>query len=303
LEIALYYILRFVVSRLLPCLSPLPPDPRGFPVVGALPLLGSALHVTLVRMAKRYGPVMHLKMGRFGMVVASTPDDARVFLETLYPYFSNRLAYGGQMLGNKALESWAAVQRNEVDRMSRSIHASGRDVGNKTGDMTTQTSTEARRHPGKTGSSTGPPKFRRHQSTTLRRDTSPTVIFPIKPLRRRGRGGDGEKGDRLALRRKKGKGEGRRRRRKEEESKKRRKREETLLTSKPLTRRGSDQAPVAAWQQPSSELPSLHGSSQALSSHRCMTAAELPSLHSSSQAAIAAWQRPSSHRREEQHRP
>ncbi|URD80050.1 Flavonoid 3'5'-hydroxylase [Musa troglodytarum] len=30
------------------------------------------------------------------------------------------------MLGNKALESWAAVQRNEVDRMSRSIHASGR---------------------------------------------------------------------------------------------------------------------------------------------------------------------------------
>ncbi|CAL9068231.1 flavonoid 3',5'-hydroxylase 1-like [Musa acuminata AAA Group] len=153
--VALYYILRHVVSRLLSCFSPLPPGPRGFPVVGALPLLGSAPHVTLAGMAKRYGPVMHLKMGQFGMVVASTPDAARVFLKTLDPYFSNRpvdaasvrLAYGGQdlvfaeygpkwkllrrlckleMLGNKALESWAAVRRDEVGRMLRSMHASGR---------------------------------------------------------------------------------------------------------------------------------------------------------------------------------
>jgi len=50
----------------------LPPGPRGWPIIGALSLLGSMPHVTLSRMAKKYGPVMHLKMGTKNMVVAST---------------------------------------------------------------------------------------------------------------------------------------------------------------------------------------------------------------------------------------
>ncbi|CAL9108104.1 unnamed protein product [Musa textilis] len=152
--VALFYALRYVVRRLLPR-PVLPPGPRGFPVVGALPLLGSAPHVALARMARRYGPVMHLKMGQFGVVVASTPSAARVFLKTLDPYFSNRpvdaapirLAYEGQdlvfaeygpkwkllrklcnleMLGNKALDAWSGVRRDEVGHMLRSMKASGR---------------------------------------------------------------------------------------------------------------------------------------------------------------------------------
>ncbi|RWW55027.1 hypothetical protein BHE74_00038359 [Ensete ventricosum] len=152
--VALFYALRYVVRRLLPRPA-LPPGPRGFPVVGALPLLGSAPHVALARMAKRYGPIMHLKMGQFSVVVASTPSAARVFLKTLDACFSNRpvdaapirLAYEGQdlvfaeygpkwkllrklcnleMLGNKALDAWSGVRRDEVGHMLRSMKASGR---------------------------------------------------------------------------------------------------------------------------------------------------------------------------------
>nr|AGC74041.1 flavonoid-3',5'-hydroxylase [Strelitzia reginae] len=153
--VALFCILRYIACRLLPRPA-LPPGPRGFPLVGALPLLGSAPHVALARMAKRYGPIMLVKMGQFGVVVASTPDAARVFLKTLDPYFSNRpvdaapirLAYGGQdlvfadygpkwkllrklcsleMLGTRALESWSAVRRDEVGHMLRSMEATGRE--------------------------------------------------------------------------------------------------------------------------------------------------------------------------------
>ena len=75
----------------------LPPGPRGWPIVGALPLMGSMPHVTLSNMAKKYGPVMYLKMGTNNLVVASTPAAARAFLKTLDQNFSNRPPNAGQM--------------------------------------------------------------------------------------------------------------------------------------------------------------------------------------------------------------
>ena len=68
----------------------LPPGPRGLPVIGALPLLGQMPHVALANMARKYGPIVYLKVGTCGMVVASTPDAARAFLKTLDINFSNR---------------------------------------------------------------------------------------------------------------------------------------------------------------------------------------------------------------------
>lgn len=86
----------------------LPPGPKGWPVIGALPLLGTMPHAALAKMAKKYGPVMYLKMGTCDMVVASTPDAARAFLKTLDINFSNRppnagathLAYNAQVAMN-----------------------------------------------------------------------------------------------------------------------------------------------------------------------------------------------------------
>lgn len=129
---------------------PLPPGPKGWPIIGALPLLGSMPHVTLANLAKKYGPVMYLKMGTCDMVVASTPTAARAFLKTLDLNFSNRppnagathLAYNSQdmvfadygprwkllrklsnlhMLGGKALEDWTHVRSIELGHMLRAM--------------------------------------------------------------------------------------------------------------------------------------------------------------------------------------
>jgi flavonoid 3',5'-hydroxylase len=107
-------------------------------------------HAALAKMAKKYGPVMYLKMGTCNMVVASTPDAARAFLKTLDLNFSNRppnagathLAYNAQdmvfadygprwkllrklsnlhMLGGKALEDWAHVRVSELGHMLRAM--------------------------------------------------------------------------------------------------------------------------------------------------------------------------------------
>lgn len=140
----LYILARILVRSLLSRTNNLPPGPRGFPLVGALPLLLREMpHVALAKMAKIYGPVMYLKLGTCGMAVASTPEAAKAFLQTLDMNFSNRppnagaklIAYDSQdlvfaeygsrwrllrklsnlhMLGSKALADWAHVRSAEV---------------------------------------------------------------------------------------------------------------------------------------------------------------------------------------------
>ncbi|KAI9196755.1 hypothetical protein LWI28_026736 [Acer negundo] len=155
----LFFITRFFIRSLIQksCRwwHPLPPGPKGWPLIGALPLLGTKPHVTLAEMAKKYGPVMYLKMGTCDMVVASTPDAARAFLKTLDLNFSNRppnagathLAYNAQdmvfahygprwkllrklsnlhMLGGKALQDWSQVREVEVGHMLRAMCDSSR---------------------------------------------------------------------------------------------------------------------------------------------------------------------------------
>ncbi|KAM3398994.1 flavonoid 3',5'-hydroxylase-like [Capsicum galapagoense] len=134
----------------------LPPGPMGWPVIGALPLLGGMPHVSLAKMAKKYGPIMYLKVGTYGMVVASTPSAAKAFLKLHDSNFSNRppsagathLAYNAQdmvfspygprwkllrklsnlhLLGAKALEDWANVRADELGHMLKSmLGASGK---------------------------------------------------------------------------------------------------------------------------------------------------------------------------------
>ncbi|BAD81900.1 hypothetical protein [Oryza sativa Japonica Group] len=46
----------------------LPLGPPGVPVLGALPLVGPAPHADLASLARKYGPIMYLKMGTCGVV-------------------------------------------------------------------------------------------------------------------------------------------------------------------------------------------------------------------------------------------
>ncbi|WJZ89624.1 hypothetical protein VitviT2T_008830 [Vitis vinifera] len=95
----LFFITRFFIRSILPKPSrKLPPGPKGWPLLGALPLVGNMPHVALAKMAKRYGPVMFLKMGTNSMVVASTPEAARAFLKTLDINFSSRPPNAGATL-------------------------------------------------------------------------------------------------------------------------------------------------------------------------------------------------------------
>uniref|UniRef100_F6LHL9 Flavonoid-6-hydroxylase n=1 Tax=[Saintpaulia] hybrid cultivar TaxID=911500 RepID=F6LHL9_9LAMI len=150
---SLCFLTPFIIRKFLSKRRPLPPDPRGYPVVGALPLLGRTPHVALAKMAKLYGPIMYMKVGSRGMVVASTPEAARTFLKTLESNFLNRpthagptiLAYDSQdmvfapygprwrplrklnslhMLGGKALDDWADLRAAELGHTLQAMHQS-----------------------------------------------------------------------------------------------------------------------------------------------------------------------------------
>ncbi|KAF9598745.1 hypothetical protein IFM89_031413 [Coptis chinensis] len=152
--VILFFITHFFIRSLLfKNARKLPPGPKGWPLVGALPLLGSMPHVALAEMSRKYGPIVYLKLGARGMVVASTPDSARAFLKTLDLNFSNRptdagatnLAYNSQdmvfadygprwkllrrlsnlhMLGGKAIEDWAIVRKVELGHMLQAMYES-----------------------------------------------------------------------------------------------------------------------------------------------------------------------------------
>nr|BAH98133.1 flavonoid 3',5'-hydroxylase [Rhododendron x pulchrum] len=152
----IFFLTRlFLRSLLLKPTRKLPPGPKGWPIIGALPLLGTMPHVALAQMAKKYGPIIYLKMGTLDMVVAATPESARAFLKTLDMNFSNRppnagathLAYNSQdmvfadygpkwkslrklsnlhMLGGKALDDSVGIRHTETGHMVRAMCESGR---------------------------------------------------------------------------------------------------------------------------------------------------------------------------------
>ncbi|EER95892.2 flavonoid 3'-monooxygenase [Sorghum bicolor] len=72
----------------------LPPGPWGWPVLGNLDALAGALppHRALAALAARHGPLMHLRLGSYHTVVASSADTARLVLKTHDFAFADRPA-------------------------------------------------------------------------------------------------------------------------------------------------------------------------------------------------------------------
>lgn len=56
---------------------PLPPGPRGIPVLGSLPALRGPAHIALNRIAEQYGDVCMLRLGKVAVVLVSHPDPLR----------------------------------------------------------------------------------------------------------------------------------------------------------------------------------------------------------------------------------
>lgn len=60
---------------------PLPPGPRGLPLLGSLPALRRDPHISLNRIAQQYGDVCLLRLGSVPVVVISHPETLREALE------------------------------------------------------------------------------------------------------------------------------------------------------------------------------------------------------------------------------
>ncbi|PON58138.1 Cytochrome P450, E-class, group I [Parasponia andersonii] len=123
----------------------LPPSPLALPIIGHLHLLGPLPHQAFHKLAKRYGPLIHLYLGSVPCVVASTPEMAKEFLKTHESSFANRpqmtavdyLTYGSadfsfapygpywkfmkkvcmtQLLGGRTLDQFLPVRHEEIKR-------------------------------------------------------------------------------------------------------------------------------------------------------------------------------------------
>ncbi|KAL3818182.1 hypothetical protein ACJIZ3_004087 [Penstemon smallii] len=82
---------------------PLPPGPRGLPIVGNLPFLDPELHSYFSHLAHTYGPILSLKLGTNTSIVITSPALAREILRENDITFANRdipnvvtaMEYGG----------------------------------------------------------------------------------------------------------------------------------------------------------------------------------------------------------------
>lgn len=69
-----------------------PPGPRGWPLLGALPYLGTRPHDSLRELSKKYGPIMFMYWGLRPALIVSTPETAKAILKTHDHTFAGRPA-------------------------------------------------------------------------------------------------------------------------------------------------------------------------------------------------------------------
>lgn len=69
---------------------PLPPGPRGLPIIGHLHLIGKNPHKDFLKLSQIHGPIMHLRFGTVDTVVVSSSHAAQLFLKTHDLNFATR---------------------------------------------------------------------------------------------------------------------------------------------------------------------------------------------------------------------
>lgn len=140
-----------LISRKRTRKHPLPPGPRGLPLVGSLPFLEPELHSHFARLAAYHGPVFSLKLGSTLSVVIASPAAAREVLNQHDVAFANHpvpavvmsTEYGGRdivftphgpewrmlrracvrdMLGQATLDAFYCYRRHEVRSIVGQLH-------------------------------------------------------------------------------------------------------------------------------------------------------------------------------------
>ncbi|KAM0032535.1 putative cytochrome P450 [Helianthus debilis subsp. tardiflorus] len=70
--------------------KPLPPGPRGWPIIGNMLMMDQLTHRGLAKLAEKYGGILHLKMGFSHTIAVSSPEMARQVLQVQDHIFANR---------------------------------------------------------------------------------------------------------------------------------------------------------------------------------------------------------------------
>lgn len=133
-------------------IPPLPPGPRGLPILGYLPFLGTNPHQKYTELARVYGPVYKLHLGSKLCFVVSSPSLVKQVVRDHDIIFANRVptraalivSYGGtdialgsygsewrrlrkvfvnQMLSNTHLEDCYVLRKEEVHKSISHIYA------------------------------------------------------------------------------------------------------------------------------------------------------------------------------------
>jgi hypothetical protein len=92
---ALGTVLLVTVYLIVKCLSQtqrrnLPPGPKGWPILGYLPMLGALPHQDLFKLSKQYGPLLMMKLGSLNALIVTSPKFAEAVLKTHDVSFANR---------------------------------------------------------------------------------------------------------------------------------------------------------------------------------------------------------------------
>ncbi|CAN1126451.1 Cytochrome P450 84A1 [Linum perenne] len=130
---------------------PLPPGPKGLPIIGNMLIMDQLTHHGLAKLAKQYGGLFHLRMGNINMVTVSSPEIAKQVLKSQDNIFSNRptniainyltydrsdMAFANygpfwrqmrkisvmKLFSRRRAESWESV-RDEIDSMVQTVAA------------------------------------------------------------------------------------------------------------------------------------------------------------------------------------
>nr|WNO46799.1 cytochrome P450 706B23 [Tripterygium hypoglaucum] len=132
-------------------IAPLPPGPRGLPLIGYLPFLGAHLHHTFTKLAQIHGPIYKLKLGNKLGVVISSPSLAKEVVRAQDSIFANRdppisaivavfggndiawlpngpdwrkmrKVFVGEMLSNTSLDACYSLRKQEVEKSINNVH-------------------------------------------------------------------------------------------------------------------------------------------------------------------------------------